>query len=143
MPSTFALIAVQRQTAASKSVKPVRREQHLLETGVPITMPTIPPSRSTHAPSFNVSLGHIGLVGGGATGAGGGDFGLGAGGGDFGLGVGGGFGLGDGGGLGGGDWPHGMHASENVEKKRREMIKMAVVVVEAAAAMVVGLGFCF
>ena len=151
IPSTFALIAVHRQTAASKSAKPVRTAQHSLEAGVPTTMPTNPPSRFTHVPSFNVSLGHVGPVEGV-----GGDFGLGAGGGDFGVEVGGGdfdlwgggghgtdFGLGGGGhgtdfGLGGGgDLLHVLHALENVEKKRREKKKMVAKEVKAARAMVV------
>lgn len=58
IPSTLALTAVQRQTAASKSAKPSNNAQHLLEAGDPRTTLTSP-RRSAQAPSFNVSLGHL------------------------------------------------------------------------------------
>ena len=71
IPSTLALMAVQRQRAASKSAKPESKAQHLLEGGVPTIMLTSP-RRSAHTPSFNVSLGQdAGFAGGGhATGGG-------------------------------------------------------------------------
>ena len=69
IPSTLALIAVQRQRAASKSAKPASKAQHLLVGGVPTTMFTSP-RRSAQTPSFNVSLGQ-------AAGGGGLGFGLG------------------------------------------------------------------
>jgi len=58
IPRTFALIAVQRQTAASKSVKPWINVQHLLEVGLP-TITLTSPRTSAQTPSFNVSLGHF------------------------------------------------------------------------------------
>ncbi|KAL1064569.1 hypothetical protein V6Z11_D13G222100, partial [Gossypium hirsutum] len=71
-PSTLALMAVQRQRAASKSAKPWSKAQHLLEGGAPTTMFTSP-SRSAQTPSFNVSLGQeAGFAGGGGHAAGGG-----------------------------------------------------------------------
>jgi hypothetical protein len=77
-------------------------------------------------------VGFFGPVGGLGVGTAGGDFGLG---GDFGgLCFGGGGQFGDLG--GGGDLAHELHALENVEQKRRVMIRMVVVVVEAMAAMV-------
>ncbi|KAH7845438.1 hypothetical protein Vadar_001967 [Vaccinium darrowii] len=137
IPSTLALMAVQRHNATSKSANPSSKAQHLLEGGVPITTPTTPPRRSAHTPSFRVSLGHVAgggaIAGGGSLGAGGGFGGgsLGAGGGS--LGVGGGFGgdsLGAGGGslgAGGGDFcTHGTQAVANEEKKRSEKMKMAL-----------------
>lgn len=64
-PSILALMAVQRQSAASKSAKPWSKAQHLLEGGVPTTMFTSP-SRSAQTPNFNVSLGQeAGFAGGG------------------------------------------------------------------------------
>lgn len=93
-PRTLALIAVQRQSAASKSAKPWSNEQHLLEEGDPTTILTSPKT-SAQTPSFNVSLGHFdfpeGEVGG--------------------LGLGLGLGLGEGVGVG----LHVPHAWENVE----------------------------
>ncbi|XP_039164915.1 uncharacterized protein LOC120291506 [Eucalyptus grandis] len=58
IPSTLALMAVHRQRATSKSAKPSSNAQHGLDGGVPTTTLTTPPRRSTHAPSFSVSLGH-------------------------------------------------------------------------------------
>lgn len=111
-------MAVQRHNAASKSANPSSKAQHLLERGVPITRLTKPPRRSTHTPSFSVSLGHLGAVGGaiggGRMGAVGGAIGGGR------MGAGGGLGLGIGGGLG----MHGTQALVNAEKKKRERMKM-------------------
>lgn len=74
IPSTLALMAVQRQSAASKSANPESRAQHLLEAGVPTTTFTSP-RMSAQTPSFNVSLGQE--AGGGHAFAGGGEgFGL-------------------------------------------------------------------
>ncbi|KAF5943507.1 hypothetical protein HYC85_017584 [Camellia sinensis] len=109
IPSTLALIAVQRQTATSKSTKPASTAQHWLEGGEPMTRLTTPPRRSTQAPSFNVSIGQKGFTGGAA---GGGLVGMHAGGGLLGM--------------------HGIQAWENVDKKRREKMKMPTV--EAAMA---------
>lgn len=86
MPKTLALRAVQRQTAASRSVSPSMREQHGVFGGVPMVIPINPPSKSAHTPSFRVSFGQVawlGLAGGGGHG-----FAFGGGGGGFGLGVG-------------------------------------------------------
>lgn len=58
IPTTLALRAVQRQTAASRSANPSSKGQHLPEEG-PTARLTSPPRRSTQAPSFNVSLGHL------------------------------------------------------------------------------------
>jgi hypothetical protein len=58
IPSTLALSAVQRHSAASKSAKPWINAQHLLpEGGFPIITLTNP-KRSAQTPSFKVSLGH-------------------------------------------------------------------------------------
>lgn len=86
IPNTFALSAVQRQTAASRSASPSMREQHGVFGGVPIVIPINPPSKSAHTPSFRVSLGQVALLG--VVGGGGHGVGLGGGGGGFGLGVG-------------------------------------------------------
>lgn len=56
IPSTFALSARQRQTAASKSTKPSINAQHSVsDGGVPIV---INPKTLAHTPSFKVSMGH-------------------------------------------------------------------------------------
>ncbi|KAJ6758594.1 hypothetical protein OIU74_025274 [Salix koriyanagi] len=56
IPSTLALIAVQRHKATSKSARPPSRGQHLVYGGVP-TATLTSPRMSAQAPSFNVSLG--------------------------------------------------------------------------------------
>ena len=71
MPSTLALMAVQRQTAASKSTRPSRRVQH----GSAGTLPTSPltrPSTLAHTPNLSAFSGHLPLDGGGGVVAGGG-----------------------------------------------------------------------
>lgn len=57
--SALILRVVQRQTAASASTSPARIGQHLLTAGSPSTTCTKPPRRSTHAPSFSVSMGQV------------------------------------------------------------------------------------
>ncbi|KAL4325787.1 hypothetical protein GQ457_11G016610 [Hibiscus cannabinus] len=70
IPRTFALMAVQRQRAASKSANPWIKAQHSLVGGVPTTMFTSP-STSAQTPSFSVSLGQeAGFAGGGHAGGG-------------------------------------------------------------------------
>jgi hypothetical protein len=154
IPSTLALMAVQRHNATSKSVNPSSKAQHLLEGGVPITMPTTPPRRSAHTPNFRVSLGHVsggGANGGGSLGAGGafGGDSLGAGGGSLGAGGafggdslgagGGGHSLGAGGGSlgtgGGALYLHGPQALANEEKKKRVKTKTALDRLEEAMAV--------
>lgn len=63
MPKIFALMAVQRQTAASRSARPWMRLQHGVLGGVPTTTPSNPLSKLAHTPSFRVSLGHVALEG--------------------------------------------------------------------------------
>lgn len=89
-------MAVQRQTATSKSAKPASKAQHGVVGGAPTTTFTSP-RMSAHTPSFKASLGQVS-------------------GGGFGMGLGLGFGL----------HPHPPepHAVENVEKKRRERMIM-------------------
>ncbi|KAL9664307.1 hypothetical protein QQ045_019706 [Rhodiola kirilowii] len=104
IPSKFALIAVQRQTAASRSVRPPMRPQHSVFFGVPIIMPTKLFNKVPHTLNLRVSLGQVALVGdGGDLGTGeGGDLGCGGGGGQAAfVGVGGDFGWGLGRGDGG------------------------------------------
>ncbi|CAN1169288.1 hypothetical protein LINPERPRIM_LOCUS19722, partial [Linum perenne] len=72
IPKTFALITVHKHSAASTSASPLINAQHSLEGGVPITRWTSPPRRSTQAPSFNVSFGHLGGGAGAGIGTGGG-----------------------------------------------------------------------
>lgn len=69
IPSTLALMAVQRHSAASRLVKPVSNAQQLLVGGVP-NWRLMSPRRSTQTPSFNVSWGHAPAVGAGAIGVG-------------------------------------------------------------------------
>lgn len=81
----FALRAVQRHTAASRSTNPLSREQQELVGGLPSLTPLIKPSTSAHTPNFSASFGHLVvelgggggdgqlLFGGGGEGGGGGD----------------------------------------------------------------------
>jgi len=100
IPSTLALMAVQRQSAASKSIKSLSKAQQSLVGGVPTTMFTSPKTLA-QTPSFRVSLGHeaFGDGGGGGQPPEGAGFGEGLGVGGVGLGVG--VGLGEGLGVGG------------------------------------------
>nr|GMC94379.1 transmembrane protein [Ipomoea batatas] len=52
-------MAVQRQTAASRSDNPAIKLQHGNVGGVPTTTPTNPPSKFAHTPNFKASLGHL------------------------------------------------------------------------------------
>jgi len=88
IPSTLALMAVQRQSAASKSAKSLIKAQQSLVGGVPIITFTSPKTLA-QTPSFRVSLGQVGDADGG-----GGQLGFGVGGVGFGVGVGAGFGVG-------------------------------------------------
>ncbi|TYH98892.1 hypothetical protein ES332_A11G029200v1 [Gossypium tomentosum] len=58
MPKMLALIAVQRQTAASRSTRPSRREQHGITGGEPMTG-LAKPSTLAHTPNLRASLGHL------------------------------------------------------------------------------------
>lgn len=61
-------MAVQRQTAASRSRRPWIREQQGVTGGVPITIPNKPLSKLAHIPSFRASLGHVAVEGVGVVG---------------------------------------------------------------------------
>ncbi|KAL4352078.1 hypothetical protein GQ457_06G037720 [Hibiscus cannabinus] len=86
MPKMLALMAVQRQTAASRSTRPWRREQHGCTGGEP-TVALTKLSTLAHTPNLRASLGHLPRADGVGVGVG---FGFGLG---FGLGLGLGFGL--------------------------------------------------
>ncbi|KAL4354457.1 hypothetical protein GQ457_06G033140 [Hibiscus cannabinus] len=58
MPSMLALMAVQRQTAASRSTRPWRREQHGCTGGEP-TVALTKFSTLAHTPNLRASLGHL------------------------------------------------------------------------------------
>ncbi|KAI3465595.1 hypothetical protein Pfo_022258 [Paulownia fortunei] len=100
---SLALMVVQRQRAASKSTSPASTGQQVSLALLPIPMCTRPPNKSTHAPSFKVSMGHVscpfGGGGGGGHGVSWGGGGGGGGGGGYGV-SGGGFGTTGGGGIG-------------------------------------------
>ncbi|KAG9150508.1 hypothetical protein Leryth_010887 [Lithospermum erythrorhizon] len=64
MPKILALIAMQRQIAASRSISPSMREQHGSTLVEPIVRPSNPPSTSAHTPSWSAFLGHVKPVGG-------------------------------------------------------------------------------
>ncbi|RYR63809.1 hypothetical protein Ahy_A04g021567 [Arachis hypogaea] len=70
MLRSFALIVVQRHTAASRSRSPSSTGQHVCLALPPIPMCISPPRTSTQAPSFNESMGHVGCAGGGGGGHG-------------------------------------------------------------------------
>lgn len=74
MLSSFALMVVQRHSAASRSSSPPRTGQHASFAPLPIPMWIKPPSTSTHASSF--SVGHVCGGGGGDTAGGGGGHGV-------------------------------------------------------------------
>ncbi|TYH41907.1 hypothetical protein ES332_D11G026900v1 [Gossypium tomentosum] len=58
MPKMFALIAVQRHAAASRSTRPLRREQHGITGGEPtVTLTRL--STLAHTPNLRASLGHL------------------------------------------------------------------------------------
>ncbi|MBA0859297.1 hypothetical protein Goshw_005459 [Gossypium schwendimanii] len=58
MPKMLALIAVQRHTAASRSTRPLRREQHGITGGEPtVTLTRL--STLAHIPNLSASLGHL------------------------------------------------------------------------------------
>lgn len=59
MPKMFALMTVQRQTAASRSARPWMRLQQGAVGGVPTTTLINPPSKSTQTPNFRASLGQV------------------------------------------------------------------------------------
>ncbi|CAH1454715.1 unnamed protein product [Lactuca virosa] len=56
-------MAVQRQTAASRSAMPERREQHGVSDGFPMTMGRRLLSKLAHTPNFRVSIGQVALGG--------------------------------------------------------------------------------
>nr|DAD18548.1 TPA_asm: hypothetical protein HUJ06_020011 [Nelumbo nucifera] len=64
MPKMLALMAVQRQTAASRSARPSMRVQQGYFGGVPMTRCTKSFNRLAQTPSFSVSLGQLGYTGG-------------------------------------------------------------------------------
>ena len=100
IPKMLALMAVQRQTAASRSKRPWMREQQGCTGGVPMVGLSKPASRSAHTPNLRASLGHLPPPDGDGVGVG------------FGEGVG--FGFGFGFGLGEGQEPQALTR----EKKR-------------------------
>ena len=63
-PSTLALRTVQRQTAASKSAKPLIREQQGSLGGFPRSNVIKPFSTLTQTPSLRASIGHLPTGGG-------------------------------------------------------------------------------
>lgn len=65
MPKTLALMAVQRQTAASRSARPSMRVQQGVFGGVPTTTWTKSFNKSAQTPNLRVSLGQTAFPGGG------------------------------------------------------------------------------
>ncbi|KAJ3680525.1 hypothetical protein LUZ60_016803 [Juncus effusus] len=59
MPNTFPLIAVQRQTAASRLTSPSRRGQQVVVGGVPTLSPLIKFKTSAQTPNFSASIGQL------------------------------------------------------------------------------------
>lgn len=57
----LALMAVQRQRAASRSARPSMREQHGVFGGVPMLTLSKEPSKSAHTPNLRASLGQVPL----------------------------------------------------------------------------------
>uniref|UniRef100_J3M1B6 Uncharacterized protein n=1 Tax=Oryza brachyantha TaxID=4533 RepID=J3M1B6_ORYBR len=69
-PSALALMAVQRQSAASRSATPDSSGQQVSPALAPTTACTSPLSASTHASSFSVLIGHFPVDGEGVGGVG-------------------------------------------------------------------------
>lgn len=63
MPRMFALMAVQRHTAASRSSSPSSTEQQGVSGGFPTTVPTDPLSNLAQTPSLRASLGQLPFAG--------------------------------------------------------------------------------
>ncbi|KAK9052315.1 hypothetical protein SSX86_028944 [Deinandra increscens subsp. villosa] len=63
IPKTLALMAVQRQTAASRSASPPMRLQHSVFGWLPRTRLRRPLSTLAHAPNLSVSIGQVFLGG--------------------------------------------------------------------------------
>ncbi|VFQ60570.1 unnamed protein product [Cuscuta campestris] len=62
-------MVVQRHIPASTPASPFSAGQHAsFAPPCPIPMCTSPPSKSTHAPSFSASIGHVGCFAGGGHG---------------------------------------------------------------------------
>jgi len=59
IPRMLALMAVQRQTATSRSTSPSKIEQHGCSCGDPITAPIGPLSKLAHTPNLSASLGQL------------------------------------------------------------------------------------
>lgn len=57
------MIAVQRQTAASRSTRPLIRGQHGVFGGWPMVTLRRLPNTSAHTPSLSASIGHLPLDG--------------------------------------------------------------------------------
>lgn len=58
-PKTLALMAVQRQAAASRFTSPPKSLQHGFFGGVPPITPSNPPNTLPHTSSFRASLGQV------------------------------------------------------------------------------------
>uniref|UniRef100_A0A251RTZ3 Uncharacterized protein n=1 Tax=Helianthus annuus TaxID=4232 RepID=A0A251RTZ3_HELAN len=166
IPKILALIAVQRQTAASRSASPLRSVQHGVFGGFPTTRWIRSLSKLAHTPNLSVSFGQValggegvgvfggdgvGVLGGEGVGVLGGD-GVGVFGGEGvgvlggeGVGVFGGegvVGVGDGehGGGGGGGQPFGVWWEVTKVKKSKLMVRRKAVVSKDLEAMLVALG---
>uniref|UniRef100_A0A1J3KA09 Uncharacterized protein n=1 Tax=Noccaea caerulescens TaxID=107243 RepID=A0A1J3KA09_NOCCA len=63
IPRMFALRAVQRQAAASRSASPLMRVQHGSTGGFPRVMLSRPLSTLAQTPSLRASLGHLAVAG--------------------------------------------------------------------------------
>ncbi|KAJ0826138.1 hypothetical protein HanRHA438_Chr17g0811001 [Helianthus annuus] len=63
IPKILALIAVQRQTAASRSASPLRSVQHGVFGGFPTTRWIRSLSKLAHTPNLSVSFGQVALGG--------------------------------------------------------------------------------
>ena len=130
MPKILALMAVQRQTAASRSARPPMRVQHGVFGGVPTTRWTRSLSKLAHTPNLRVSFGQVAF--GGCEGVGGLGFGDGGGGQDFGGEGGGGHAFG---GDGGGGQAFGVCLEVTNVKKRRLRVRRKAVLAKALEAI--------
>lgn len=113
MPKMLALMAVQRQRAASRSARPSRSEQHGFVGGDPMEIPMIL-NTLAHTPNLRASLGQVSLGGLGVGEYGGGGH------------AGGGFGFGFGG-FGFGQSPQALTRVKKIMLKARKRARVVVV----------------
>ncbi|KAL8266470.1 hypothetical protein R6Q59_003814 [Mikania micrantha] len=122
IPKTLALMAAQRQIAASRSASPPMRVQHGALGWVPMTTSVRPLSKLTHTPNLSTFIGHV-------------SFGWGEG-----VGI---FGFREHGGGGGGGQPFGVWVEATKVNKIKLKVRRKDVVAKALEAIIYSKGFLY